>query len=290
MGLHEEGSHRVVEFDPCLQLSAGANAAVARLRRTLASRPALASRLRALDLAESPDERDLVVGVRGDLRTSDAPTIAAAAAEVPGITGLGFGTGREGGGPFVLLRGDPHIHAEVLGRRLRAHLRSFFQANRFLLEDLARTVVGMVPVGGPILDLYSGVGLFSIPLAARGDEVRGAEIGESATRDAIANARGIPSVRFSEASVGEALARWPCAGGERVVLDPPRTGAGPEVVAAVAARRPSAVVYVSCDPPTLGRDLLHFARAGLRPERIVAFDMFPDTFHVEAVVRLVPAA
>jgi tRNA/tmRNA/rRNA uracil-C5-methylase (TrmA/RlmC/RlmD family) len=61
------------------------------------------------------------------------------------------------------------------------------------------------------------------------------------------------------------------------------------VVAAVASRRPEVVVYVSCDPPTLGRDLASFARAGLRPERILALDMFPDTFHVETVARLVPA-
>ncbi|HSD27572.1 MAG TPA: TRAM domain-containing protein, partial [Vicinamibacteria bacterium] len=82
IGLHEEASHRVVEFDPCLQLSARANLAVTGLRRTLASRPGLASRLRTIDLAESPDERDLVVGLRGDFRASDAPAIAAAGTEV----------------------------------------------------------------------------------------------------------------------------------------------------------------------------------------------------------------
>jgi tRNA/tmRNA/rRNA uracil-C5-methylase (TrmA/RlmC/RlmD family) len=75
---------------------------------------------------------------------------------------------------------------------------------------------------------------------------------------------------------------------ERIVLDPPRTGAGADVVRAVAARRPAAVVYVSCDPPTLGRDLRVFGAEGYRLDSLQAFDMFPDTHHLEAVARLVP--
>ena len=83
-----------------------------------------------------------------------------------------------------------------------------------------------------------------------------------------------------------ALAAAPPGTGERVVLDPPRTGAGPEVVALVADRKPEAVVYVSCDPPTLGRDLAAFASRGYRPDAVHLFDLFPDTFHMETVVRL----
>ena len=73
-----------------------------------------------------------------------------------------------------------------------------------------------------------------------------------------------------------------------MVLDPPRTGAGATVVRALAARRPRAVVYVSCDPPTLGRDLKLFASLGYVPRSVQAFDLFPDTFHLETVVQLEP--
>jgi tRNA/tmRNA/rRNA uracil-C5-methylase (TrmA/RlmC/RlmD family) len=73
-----------------------------------------------------------------------------------------------------------------------------------------------------------------------------------------------------------------------VVLDPPRTGLGPAIVRAVAARRPERIVYVSCDPPTLGRDLRTFAEAGYAPDAVRAFDLFPDTFHLETIVRLRP--
>jgi len=82
------------------------------------------------------------------------------------------------------------------------------------------------------------------------------------------------------------MAAWAPRADERIVLDPPRTGAGAEIVRLVAARRPASIVYVSCDPPTLGRDLKFFAAEGYLPDSIAAFDLFPDTFHLEAVVHL----
>jgi 23S rRNA (uracil1939-C5)-methyltransferase len=92
-----------------------------------------------------------------------------------------------------------------------------------------------------------------------------------------------------EADVARTLAVTSPGKAERIVLDPPRTGAGPEVVALVADRAPSSIVYVSCDPPTLGRDLAALAARGYRPEAVHLFDLFPDTFHVETVVRLRPS-
>jgi tRNA/tmRNA/rRNA uracil-C5-methylase (TrmA/RlmC/RlmD family) len=292
IGFHREASHEIVAFDPCGQLSARANAAVGGLRNVLGSRASLAARIDRIDLAESADSRVLVAALEGEsLHPGDAPGLASALREIPELTGAGFMTGGKVRSRFLPLFGDAFVHASVLGRVLRAHVRSFFQSNRFLYEDLARTVVDWVPPGGPVLDLYCGVGLFAIPLAVRERENRffGVEISESAVRDAQANAHGLPSVRFERSDVASALRHRPREAHERVVLDPPRTGAGPEVVAAIASRQPDALVYVSCDPPTLGRDLAHFARAGYRPDRLKAFDMFPDTFHVEAVARLVPA-
>ena len=109
-----------------------------------------------------------------------------------------------------------------------------------------------------------------------------------AVRDAEANARaaGLSNVRVWRAEVLEALEACRVEPDERIVLDPPRTGAGAEVVRAIASRGPLRVVYVSCDPPTLGRDLKHFEAAGYRPDRIELFDLFPDTLHLETVVAL----
>ena len=205
---------------------------------------------------------------------------------MPDLDGFGVATGPR----LQWLHGPPLVEASVLGVVLRAHARSFFQANRFLLEPLTRAVVDLVPAGDSrVIDLYAGVGLFALPLAARGErEVLAVEwaerrgggrpVGRAPERPGAGEGRG--------GGRGGGPRRREAGGGERVVLDPPRTGVGPEVVRLVADRAPEAIVYVSCDPPTLGRDLAGFAERGYRPDAVHLFDLFPDTFHMETVVRL----
>lgn len=291
LGLREEGSHRVLDLGRCLQLSEAMNRALRALLAGLEKRAHLARRIRDVDVAESLDGQRLVACLESDLPQREAVGLASLADEVPWLTGLGIVVGQERRRRYVPLRGDPHVDATVLGIRLRSHVRSFFQANRFLVEPLAREVVGQVPPGGAVLDLYAGVGLFALPLAARAERVLGAETNPAAVEDATANARhaGLANVRMERGDVLERLTSWRVTPGERIVLDPPRTGAGPTVVEAIAARRPESVTYVSCDPPTLGRDLKAFAALHYRAISLAAFDLFPDTFHLEAVVRLLPS-
>jgi len=180
----------------------------------------------------------------------------------------------------------------ALGITLRAHAVSFFQANRFLYEELARTVVELVPDGGSrLVDLYAGVGLFALPLAARGErETVAIEQSPAACEDALFAARraGLRHVSVRQADVELGLGALPPRTGERVVLDPPRTGASRALLEALAARKPDAIVYVSCDPPTLGRDLALLSARGYLPDVVHLFDMFPKTFHMETLVRLLP--
>jgi 23S rRNA (uracil1939-C5)-methyltransferase len=290
LGLRQEGSHEVVDLPRCLQLSEAMNSTARGMRSALEGRPDLWRRVKGIDLAESVSGGELVASVAADLNAREATSLVFLAQDLPALTGLGVETvGRQH--QFLLLRGSPYIHAKVLGLTLRAHVRSFFQGNRFLVESLTRGVLDLVPLIGSVLDLYAGVGLFALPLAARGQPVMAVELGPQAADDAVANAQRarLRNVRVVTGDVREVLRSWPQSTGEHIVLDPPRAGAGPQVVAAIAARRPEAVVYVSCDPPTLGRDLAGFAKAGYRADRLIAFDLFPDTFHLEAVVRLVPA-
>lgn len=290
LGLHEEGSHRVVDLPYCLQLSAAMNRAARGLRGALERRPDLAGGVRGIDLAESLDGRELVASFETELDAQRAVGLLALAEGAPGLSGLGAVAGRGPARGYVSLRGSPYVHASVLGRELRVHVQSFFQANRFLIEPLVRGVVELIPAGGTVIDLYAGVGLFSLPLAGAAGDVLGVELNSTATDDAAFNARraGLTNLRLRRGDVLEVLAKSPARPGERIVLDPPRSGAGAAVVQAIAARRPEVVVYVSCDPPTLGRDLATFARAGLRPDALRAFDAFPDTFHLETIARLVP--
>lgn len=287
LGLRQEGTRRVVDLEACLQLSEPMNRAARALRLELELLPALAARAHGLDLLEAPRGGALVATLETSLERHEAPALASLGATA-GVSGLGV---RTRGRALEWLRGSPFVEADVLGVRLRAHAASFFQANRFLLEDLARGVLDLVPAGDSrILDLYAGVGLFALPLAARDRcEIVAVEQSPLAAADARASARraGL-AVGVREASVEQALSALAAREGERVVVDPPRTGFGRGVVDALAARRPAVVVYVSCDPPTLGRDLALFAARGYRPDAVRLYDLFPKTFHMETVVRLRP--
>ena len=290
LGLHVEGTHRVVDLERCLQISAAMNRTQRALAAALGEKPQWARHVSALDMAESGDGSQLVVALETDMDQAQATSLAPLADATPWLTGLGAVAGPVKRRRYVPLRGEPYVETTVLGVRLRAHVRSFFQANRFLVDDLARAVVEATPPGGPVLDLYAGVGLFALTLAGRAENVRGVEINPTAVEDAAHNARRahLGNVHIEQGDVRRGLASWRAQAGERVILDPPRTGAGADVVRAVAARKPEVVVYVSCDPPTLGRDLRVFGAEGYRLDTLAAFDLFPDTHHVEAVARLVP--
>jgi 23S rRNA (uracil1939-C5)-methyltransferase len=291
LGLHEEGTHRVVDLERCPQLAPEMWAAVVGLRDALRARSELWPRISNLEIAAG-SQAGLVATLATTLSAAEATALVTLRSAAPGLTGLAAITQERGKPVLVVLHGSPWLGHEVLGLPLRSHAQSFFQANRHLVDALVRFVLDVVPAEGPVLDLYAGVGLFSLPLAQRGRAVRAVEGVPQAADDARENAKrlGLSSFRMEAADVRRALADRPQERDETVVLDPPRSGAGLDVVELVAARRPRAIVYVSCDPPTLGRDLAHFAKQGYTLDALRAFDMFPDTFHVEAVARLLPAA
>jgi 23S rRNA (uracil1939-C5)-methyltransferase len=162
---------------------------------------------------------------------------------------------------------------------------SFFQVNRFLVEELAREVVEREEGGRLALDLFAGVGLFSIPLARRFARVLAVESNPAAARDLETNMRGQGAFEVQSAEVEQFLKRnkeRP----ELVVLDPPRAGMTPESVERLGKLRPERITYVSCEPPTLARDLALFVKAGYECAEVQLFDLFPQTFHMETVVRL----
>jgi len=289
LGLHEEGSHRVVDLETCLQVGPGLLGAARALRDGLAAQPSWARRVSEIALAESGDGSACVAALTWDDDPAAGAGLAALAANAPWITGLGLATAAEDG-RYVGLAGSPYVESEAAGHGYRAHALSFFQANRHLLAPLVARVQAWSAGSGPVLDLFAGVGLFALALAEGAPSVVAVEQDGRSIEDAEANREraGLTNVRFLRTDVAAALAALPAESGERIVLDPPRTGAGADVVRRIAAREPASVVYVSCDPPTLGRDLAVFAATGYAPESVAVLDMFPDTFHVETIVRLVP--
>lgn len=225
----------------------------------------------------------------------DVNALAALSME-PGITGLTAsrllrpGVERLSGVATVtdLLRlaDDPDPPAV----RLRRDVRAFFQGNRFLLERLARHVLTLVPEGA-VADLYAGVGLFGLSLAAvgaadvtlvEGDPVSGADLEGNAEPFA-------ERVRVRRSSVEEWLRIPHAVRIPTFILDPPRTGLSRDALVGVLRLKPERIVYVSCDVATLARDTRGFVDAGYELIHLTGFDLFPNTAHVESVAVLVRA-
>jgi len=162
---------------------------------------------------------------------------------------------------------------------------SFFQVNRFLIDDLVRTAIGDA-AGGWAVDLYAGVGLFSLPLAGRFSRVTPVESGASAASDLRFNAeRAGAAVEVSQSSTVDFLKSLTAAP-DLVLADPPRTGLGRGVVARLAELKPRRITIVACDPATLARDLPGLLAAGYRIEKLTMIDLFPQTYHIETVAEL----
>jgi 23S rRNA (uracil1939-C5)-methyltransferase len=181
------------------------------------------------------------------------------------------------------------------GETYRFDAGCFFQINHALLEPLiAEGLRGTEPAageaGGTALDLYSGVGLFTLPLARRFGRVVAVEGNPASADYARRNLSdaSLSNARVETSAVGDWLARHAdeLGAADFVLLDPPRAGAEPEAVRGIIALHPRHISYVSCDPATLARDLRALLDAGYRIDSIRAFDMFPQTHHVETVVHL----
>jgi 23S rRNA (uracil1939-C5)-methyltransferase len=163
---------------------------------------------------------------------------------------------------------------------------SFFQVNRFLVDALAEAALEGAE-GETAADLYAGVGLFTLPLARRFRRVAAVESGAGAVRDLrwSAERAGLANIRSEQQTSEKFLAPLERAP-DFILLDPPRAGLGPEMVAQLIRLRPRKVTIVACDPVTLARDVAGLTGGGFRIEGLTMVDLFPQTFHLETVLRL----
>jgi 23S rRNA (uracil1939-C5)-methyltransferase len=188
----------------------------------------------------------------------------------------------------ILLFGKDRIVERILDLEFELSASSFFQTNSAAAEGLVRTVRMMAPPVRNLLDLYCGVGTLGLGLARSCDRLIGIESAPSAVADAERNARrnGIGHASFETAPVEGWLPRARDVLPELVVVDPPRAGMHPKALAGLASLAPPAILYVSCNPSTLARDLADLTANGYQPEQMRILDMFPHTPHVETVVFL----
>ena len=286
-GFYREGTHQLCDAAPTRQLRPETPASVETLAAAL-DREA-GGDVTSITISENIDGGEraahLELAPRAHLSIETLER-AAAEAQLAGISA------QEPGAAEVRIAGHPVVSDalsvltmdRVKEGTLQRHASSFFQGNRYLLPRLVRAVSVAVPDAGETLDLYAGVGLFAVALAALGRlEVTAVEGDRGSGADLRENARPhAPRLNAQVASVEAyvaACARRPAT----VIIDPPRTGLSKEAAGSLVRVAPARIVYVSCDPPTLARDARRLIDGGYRLDSLRAFDFFPNTPHVESL-------
>ena len=295
MGHYALGSQRIVPVEECPVHHERGNRIAFALRDRLARARIAPGILRHLVIRTTADGREasaMLVVTRNDksLRTPIKGFLASR--EKPD----GFFVNiHSKPGPFMVgeetikIEGRSHVKEVVGGVSYLVSPTAFFQTNVGAAEILLKLVLEAIGPARRVLDLYCGSGLFSLPIAKSGATVMAIEENRQAIADAESNVRlnRLPpgQIRFVASRVEEALPRAGKDSWDAVVLDPPRQGCPPAVIDAVFNRiQPPVVVYVSCNPDALAKELPVILKSGYRVARVQPVDMFPHTDHIETVM------
>ena len=268
LGYFEANSHRVCDVAECAVL-------VPDLERELEGLREL------MKQADLPDDVRYFRAIAGDTGVSVAPGVRSRLSEPPAVAG----------GPARSSQ-PADVTRTIRGERYRLNAESFFQTNIDLVPALIDAALAEIH-GETAIELNCGVGLFTVPLARQFQTVTAVEDDVAATdfaRQNLANA-GLSSAKVVNQNVADWIEDGTVQGSgalqiDFLLLDPPRTGAESRVIAGILNLKPKRICYVSCDPATLARDLKKLGVGGYSIGSIRAFDMFPQTHHVETVVHL----
>ena len=246
--------------------------------------------------AEMTDELMICYVVNGGGLKREDVLVAALKKEFPNLKSVVFNSNKENtnvilGNKNRVAFGSGYITDVLCEKRFKLSPLSFYQVNRGQAEKLYKTAEKYAaPYGKLLLDLYCGTGTIGLTMADKFDKLIGVEIVEDAVLDARENAEinGVKNAEFicGDASFAAEKLRTDGLKPDVVVLDPPRKGCGEELVKTVVKMSPERVVYVSCDPETLARDLKTFSELGYKTEEITPVDLFSRTAHIESVALL----
>jgi 23S rRNA (uracil1939-C5)-methyltransferase len=301
LGVYRRGTHQVVDARQCAAHDALANAVLAKLAAAILrlgvptwDEGTREGWLRYVLVRVGARRRAQVVLVVRDRSFPRERELLAALRGVRGVAGVVLNLNADPGNvilgkQFAAASGARTLAERMLGVEVESRAGSFQQANPRAARAAYARVVELADVSprARVLDLFCGVGVVTIALARAGALAHGVDASELAIADARANAAklGVRGARFSAGDAGAALREMVAAGGrvDLVTLNPPRRGAGPGVCEAIAALAPRRIVYMSCDPDTLARDLADLAARGYATRSIEPYDFLPHTEHVEAV-------
>lgn len=306
LGFYAVNSHRIVNTESCLLQPEAFDRAAAAFRRWYAvsgesvyDEASHSGVLRHLYMrrGEMSGEMMVCVVANGAALHEEALLVEMLREAVPEITGVLLNVNREKtnvvlGKTCRTLWGKDTITDTLCGLAFEIAPHAFYQVNRTQAERLYGKAAEYAGLTGAetLLDLYCGTGTIGLSMAKNAKKLIGAEIVPAAVENARRNAErnAIQNAEFLCADAAEA-ARILFERGEKpdvIVIDPPRKGCDSALIATIAAMRPKRVVYVSCDPATLARDLKLFRESGYKTETVTPADMFPGTAHVETVVLL----
>ena len=305
VGFYRARTHQVTDLSACLIQKPQADAAAGALRRYMAAQhvPGYDEKtgqglVRHLYVRTNAKGQSLIcVVVNGERLPGEEALVEAMRQAVRSAVGvvLNVNTRRSNvilGDRYRTLWGEDTLTDTLCGHSFRLSIPAFYQVNRDQAEVLYCKAVEYAGRTGTelVLDLYCGAGTITLTMADRAKKVIGAEIVAPAVENARENAaaNGIENVEFFCGDAGDIAARL---AEERlrpevICVDPPRKGLAPEVIDAMVQMGPERIVYVSCDPATLGRDVKLLAQRGYAARRAAAVDLFPGTAHVETVCLL----
>lgn len=305
-GVYQEGTHRLVPVEKCMIEDEKADEIIGTIRGMLKS-----FKIRTYD-EDSGYGLLRHVLVRRGFATNEIMVVLVTASPVfpsknnfvkalreqhPEITTIiqnvnGRGTSMVLGKKEQVLYGKGYITDILCGCRFRISPQSFYQINPVQTELLYRKALEFAGLTGKetVLDAYCGTGTMGILAAGQARQVIGVELNQDAVKDAIANAKynEVKNIRFFCNDAGKFLTRMAAVGEhvDVVLMDPPRSGSTKEFMDSVFVMKPDKVVYVSCGPESLARDLEYFRRKGYRVKGMALYDLFPHTGHVESVVLM----
>ena len=305
VGFYRARTHEVVETEQCLIQKAEADAAAQAVRQYMA-RFGVAGYdehtgkglLRHLYVrTNTKGESLLCLLVNGEKLPHEEELVIMLRDAVPQAVGIVLGVNQRRGNTILgeryrTLWGKDTLDDVLCGLTFRLSVPSFYQVNHDQAQRLYQRAVDYADLHGTelVLDLYCGAGTITQVMAQKAGKVIGAEIVPEAIEDAEVNAarNGIDNVEFFCGDASDIAAELASRGlrPDVICVDPPRKGLAPEVVEAVAGMAPQRVVYVSCDPATMGRDVKRFAALGYTVTAATAVDLFPGTANIESAIRL----
>jgi 23S rRNA (uracil1939-C5)-methyltransferase len=297
LGLIDRSGSQILDVPRCLISDPHADAVLAQIRALAAAQPALRQALHQVQVQVGQRTAQVLVTVI----VREQLTAAVQGLLWEALQGLATGlwlhvktqdTPAVFAGSTTALAGAEVIHECVGSQRFRIEPQAFLQVNTVQMERLYGLIGEAAALRGEevVLDLYSGGGTIALTLAPHCAQVHAVEVERQATLLAIRQAAelGITNCSFRTGKVERILYRYLAQGlrPDLAVLDPPRAGCHPEALPALAKLRVPRLIYVSCSPPTLARDLRRLQELGYRTTAVQPLDMFPQTYHVECVATL----